>query len=93
MVYLDQQDEDVPQYLTLSYLWGDPKVTECIYVNDLPFQATTNLVSFLRHYIKMATVSDLERPLWIDALCINQSDIQERISQIGLMGQIYRGSF
>ncbi|EGS17432.1 uncharacterized protein CTHT_0067580 [Thermochaetoides thermophila DSM 1495] len=31
-------------------------------------------------------------PLWVDALCINQSDILERNSQVMLMGDIYRGA-
>ena len=31
-------------------------------------------------------------PLWIDALCINQSDVLERNSQVMLMGDIYRGA-
>jgi hypothetical protein len=29
------------------------------------------------------------KPLWIDALCIDQFNIQERNSQLALMGQIY----
>jgi hypothetical protein len=30
------------------------------------------------------------KPLWIDAICINQNDILERNSQVLLMGEIYR---
>jgi len=30
--------------------------------------------------------------LWIDAICINQSNVLERNAQVGLMGQIYRGA-
>lgn len=29
------------------------------------------------------------QPLWVDALCINQSDIKERNSQVGIMRSIY----
>ncbi|VUC30278.1 unnamed protein product [Clonostachys rosea] len=29
------------------------------------------------------------QPLWVDALCINQSDIEERNSQVGMMRSIY----
>ncbi|KAL8865651.1 MAG: hypothetical protein Q9198_009221, partial [Flavoplaca austrocitrina] len=28
--------------------------------------------------------------LWADAICINQADIEERSSQVGFMGDIYR---
>jgi len=31
-------------------------------------------------------------PIWIDALCINQADKQERQSQVGLMSRIYKGA-
>lgn len=30
---------------------------------------------------------------WIDQLCINQEDVQERNAQVALMGQIYRDAF
>lgn len=31
------------------------------------------------------------RLVWVDAICINQDDIQERDSQVSIMGQIYKG--
>jgi hypothetical protein len=30
---------------------------------------------------------------WIDQLCINQDDLQERSAQVALMGQLYRNAF
>ena len=38
-----------------------------------------------------STANDTVRPrrLWIDALCINQEDVQERNEQVGLMNRIY----
>jgi hypothetical protein len=33
--------------------------------------------------------SETERVLWIDAMCINQKDIDERNRQVWLMGQVY----
>ena len=33
-----------------------------------------------------------ERPLWVDALCINQMNIEERNHQVGLMDRIYHGA-
>jgi hypothetical protein len=41
---------DPTRYVAVSYVWGDPKATETIFVNDTAFQATKALVSFLRHY-------------------------------------------
>ena len=38
----------------------------------------------------LATRRAYKRPIWIDAMCINQRDEEEIASQIGLMSQIYR---
>lgn len=74
-----------PEYESLSYAWGDVSVTETIYVQQYPFKVTANLVSALRHL----RLKDVARTLWADAICINQSDPQERGSQVAFMGNIY----
>ncbi|PMD14887.1 heterokaryon incompatibility, partial [Hyaloscypha hepaticicola] len=73
-----------PDYVALSYCWGDPSITHPIIVNDLPVQVTTNLEAALRalRHQKVETV-------WIDALCINQLDLLEQGLQIMRMGLIY----
>jgi heterokaryon incompatibility protein (HET) len=38
-----------PKFFAISYVWGDPSMTEDILVNGHRFAATTNLVSALRH--------------------------------------------
>jgi hypothetical protein len=73
----------------LSYLWGDPKQTERILVNGQPFKATTNLVPFFRHHDNIP-MEYHDLPIWIDAICINQKDLNERTAQVKLMGDIYR---
>jgi hypothetical protein len=47
---------------------------------------TNNLDIALRH-LRYTTE---DRQLWVDSLCINQKDIEEKNSQIPLMGSIYR---
>jgi len=34
-----------------------------------------------------------EYRLWVDALCINQHDLQEKSDQVRMMGEIYRRSW
>ncbi|KAF2009017.1 hypothetical protein BU24DRAFT_428977 [Aaosphaeria arxii CBS 175.79] len=41
--------EDQPNFNALSYVWGDPNLTQEIVVECEVFKATTNLVSALRH--------------------------------------------
>jgi hypothetical protein len=79
--YLDTD----PQYEALSYAWGDPNETLSITLNGSPFQATTNLVTALRRL----RLEDEDRYLWVDALCINQGDVDEKNSQVPLMRRIY----
>ncbi|KAE8445717.1 hypothetical protein EG329_012896 [Mollisiaceae sp. DMI_Dod_QoI] len=74
-----------PVYEAVSYAWGDANITEMLFLQNHPFQATVNLVSALRHLrFKYET-----RILWVDAICIDQANNLEREQQVGLMGSIY----
>ncbi|KAH8689722.1 heterokaryon incompatibility protein-domain-containing protein, partial [Phaeosphaeriaceae sp. PMI808] len=85
---LSLSDPDRPQYQALSYVWGDSRVTLPIKVNGFHFEGTKNLVDAL-HALRL---QDKERLIWIDAICINQGDIQERNQQVKKMADIYRKS-
>ncbi|KAL6914929.1 hypothetical protein FSST1_012689 [Fusarium sambucinum] len=74
-----------PVYEALSYVWGKPDFSEIIILNDEEFFITPSLkyaLSCLRSFIEA-------RVLWVDAVCINQSDISERNQQVALMRDIY----
>ncbi|KAF4494658.1 heterokaryon incompatibility [Fusarium agapanthi] len=76
---------DKIDYEALSYAWGTSENQATITVNKNMLQVTQNLkdaLTYLRHDSK-------SRCLWIDAICINQSDVDERNSQVRLMGCIY----
>lgn len=74
-----------PEYEALSYVWGDTSIQRTIIFNGIPFPVTQNLAIALHHL----RLPDKSRRLWVDALCINQSDVQERNEQVGLMGESY----
>jgi hypothetical protein len=76
-----QQDK----YEALSYAWGDPIFNRSIKLADAHFPITTNLKVILRA-LRHATQ---ERVLWIDAVCIDQYNIQERSHQVSRMNDIY----
>jgi len=76
----------VPQYEALSYVWGDPPSTAEISVNGHTIKVRQNLEDALL----ALRLSDTERVMWIDALCINQDDIQERSAQVSRMPAIYQ---
>jgi len=50
---------------------------------------TENLHSFLSYFSRTNMRGE---DLWVDAICINQSDENERSSQVNLMSTIYRAA-
>ncbi len=94
-----EKNLSVPVYEALFYAWGSPEKYEVIEVEvskttakrvfpsffrrKLPI--THNLVLALRHI----RFCDRPRTLWIDAICIDQSNAQERSAQVQRMGEIY----
>ncbi|KAM7184263.1 Heterokaryon incompatibility protein (HET) domain containing protein [Rhypophila sp. PSN 637] len=83
-------DSPPPQYTALSYVWGNPGETIPILVNDVEFLATKNLVAA---WTELRPEDGDPMTLWIDTVCINQSDNDEKTGQIQLMKQIYEASF
>lgn len=77
--------ERAPDYEALSYTWGEPAPTTQVAANGEMVPVRPNLT-----YALAALRSSEPRLLWIDALCINQDDVQERSHQVRLMGEIYR---
>ncbi len=73
------------QYTALSYVWGDPNVVKEITLDGKPFYVRENLWEFLYQ----ARQSYFRVFLWIDALSIDQANIQERNHQVAMMGRIY----
>lgn len=74
------------KYSALSYRWGDPTISVPIYLQGEQFHVTTNLAAALRHFRRL----EAQQKMWIDAICINQQDDNERSAQVSFMGDIYR---
>ena len=70
----------------LSYFWGDEAADRTFLLNNTPFSIKPNLQGALRELCK----GKVERLLWVDAICINQADINERNEQVRMMSSIYR---
>ncbi|KAF2967536.1 hypothetical protein GQX73_g6025 [Xylaria multiplex] len=74
----------------LSYVWsernsGKPIFDKEIKIYESQFRITTNLDKILRYLRDENNI----RTMWVDAICINQSDLEEKAHQIGLMREIY----
>ena len=80
---------DAPQYDALSYTWatdsGDNKRSRAVKCDGRRIKITKNCkraLCELRYH-------DKARLLWVDAICIDQENDQERGHQVGLMQKIY----
>ncbi|PVH78412.1 HET-domain-containing protein, partial [Cadophora sp. DSE1049] len=87
--------DQAPEYESLSYVWGDPNRSEEISLNGHPFHIGLNLAAALRQlrplkYRIRDRLCPSERILWVDALCINQLDLEEKAHQVKEMAQIYK---
>ncbi|KAH7323153.1 heterokaryon incompatibility protein-domain-containing protein [Stachybotrys elegans] len=82
--------QDSPgKYEALSYVWGDPdQPKEWIFIDGHAKEIYGTLERIL---IKLRRTKSV-RTLWVDAICIDQSSIEERNKQVPLMGSIYRGA-
>jgi hypothetical protein len=90
--------EDAPNYIALSYFWGDPNPCKVITCNGLTMMITANLSKVLATVfaaIKRSSAAPLYEKdedifLWADGICINQNDVEEKNKQVLMMAEIYR---
>ncbi|KAL8653827.1 MAG: hypothetical protein Q9226_003688 [Calogaya cf. arnoldii] len=97
-------DSEVPEFEALSYAWGDasdvrdiyieanqPKWPELLETDDINsvqrrrLRVTKNLFEALNHL----RLEDRPRVFWIDAICVDQKDLEERGHQVLRMPDIY----
>ncbi|MCJ1485830.1 hypothetical protein MMC06_006005 [Schaereria dolodes] len=74
-----------PSYQALSDTWDANIRTHGMKISNDILPVTANLHSALKCFRD----PDLQRTLWVDAICINQDDIHEREKQVQILGQIY----
>ncbi|KAE9364551.1 HET-domain-containing protein [Stipitochalara longipes BDJ] len=80
---------DEPEYEALSYVWGPPEGMgwEIFIGTDFKLRVRENLWRAL--HVFQSDSDGTTRYLWIDALCIDQDDTNERNHQVAQMGKIY----
>jgi hypothetical protein len=78
--------DDNPLFTAISYYWGEPAETNPIMCNGHKVDISSNLWWALQN----ACYFDQPELIWADQLCIDQTNLDERGSQVQLMGRIYR---
>ncbi|KAG0648879.1 Heterokaryon incompatibility [Hyphodiscus hymeniophilus] len=76
---------ETPEYEALSYRWSPYNDAALIIIDSYSFWISSTLKSALEQ-LRVPTKSKL---VWVDALCINQKDPEERNDQVSKMRRIY----
>jgi hypothetical protein len=89
-IALPSSDQDERRgFDALSYTWGDLSKTFRVKCDGRTLKVHQNLYEALPFLAQRSST----RPLWIDAVCINQEDDAEKSSQIRLMCEIYSSAY
>ncbi|KAH7018184.1 heterokaryon incompatibility protein-domain-containing protein [Microdochium trichocladiopsis] len=78
------------QYTALSYVWGPTENPGHILVSDGHSKGELSITQNLGEALRYLRYSEKPRTLWVDAICINQGDVEERSSQVAFMAHLYR---
>ncbi|KAK3389853.1 heterokaryon incompatibility protein-domain-containing protein [Podospora didyma] len=82
-------DDGSASYEALSYVWGSHKDPAAkIMLQGSEHTARPSLALALRHL----RYKGRSRRLWVDAICINQNNLDERAAQVKIMREIYTRS-
>ncbi|KAF3062484.1 Phenylacetaldehyde dehydrogenase [Daldinia childiae] len=91
---VDLDENPRPKFIALSYVWGqvsskEPRTIRCGRHSKIITDNCWEALSQLRDSPDPDRNIDGSITLWVDAICINQADEEEKLHQIRLMGDIY----
>lgn len=78
--------DDEPVFEALSYTWGSMSKDSSLICDLKSLNVTSNLYEGLQRLRRRKSV----RVIWVDAVCIDQDDVEERNQQILYMARIYK---
>lgn len=81
--------DDSPTYLAISYAWGEKSIVGHFLDPD-GIETPLGYSQVIRDIVSTLVPPGGTLYLWIDAICINQTDPDERASQVAIMSDIYR---
>lgn len=86
--------DDKPECHAQSYVWGKDDPSEPIYVNGHRVLITKNLLRVLTTIQRAADEYpvDATHLHWVDAICLNQADDEEKEVQVPRMDVIFKGA-
>ncbi|KAI0191333.1 HET-domain-containing protein [Astrocystis sublimbata] len=84
------QANSPPLYEALSYVWGSEDDKQPVRIPDGHGRSTLYVTRNLHIALRHLRYNDRPRRMWIDAICIDQSNTVEKGPQVERMGEIYQ---
>src|SRR3569833_419943 len=81
-----------PDYYGLSYCWGEARDRIAISCNGRCLMVTRSLIGALLRLRRFRPAEDGETCFWIDQICIDQENLDERGAQVQIMMKIYQNA-
>ncbi|KAI3318503.1 HET-domain-containing protein [Xylariaceae sp. AK1471] len=81
---------DAPEYVSISYCWGQEDDCDFIYLNGATFATRPNLNQLLLSLRDHCPEYPEWRLFWIDAICIDQNNANEKTEQVRRMDETYK---
>lgn len=85
----DQSAQASPHYEALSYTWESNVRDRAVLVAGSWLQSALSVTASLDAALRQLRHPSESRRLWVDALCINQQDLDERATQVVRIGRIF----
>jgi hypothetical protein len=85
----DGKAEVACPFIAASYEWGNPDDVAPFMIDGEAVELRRNLINFLHAIPRLRDKQDLPALFWIDSMCINQDDVEEKTNQIQLLKNIY----
>lgn len=85
--------DSAPPYHAISYTWGDPGLTARVTVKGRRMEVRQNCEYVLRQacwHGGGGGGGSTSRSYWVDAICIDQGNLEEKGRQVAMMGGIYQ---
>lgn len=81
---------EAPPYRAISYTWGDESPLASIVVNGQQMDVRLNCEYALRQTSQHTIDRTGDFLVWIDSICVNQLDNDEKGAQVAMMGEIFK---
>lgn len=78
---------EAPSYTAISYVWGSAEHPDLVQIDEMNYEIGQNCHEAFQQSAPHASI------IWIDSICINQKDPEEKAIQVRIMGSIFQNAY